>query len=74
MFLGHDERYEVTREFLTVYTAMLAGEAVNFHGKHIRIEDGRLLFPPMQKPRPRFISAARPKPPSMSLPTRSTNI
>ncbi len=52
MFLGHDERYEVTREFLTVYTAMLAGEAVNFHGKHIRIEDGRLLFPPMQKPRP----------------------
>jgi alkanesulfonate monooxygenase len=52
MFLGHDERYEVTREFLTVYTALLAGEAVNFQGKHIRIEDGRLLFPPMQKPRP----------------------
>jgi alkanesulfonate monooxygenase len=52
IFLSHDERYEVTREFLAVYTALLAGEAVNFSGKHIRIEDGRLLFPPVQKPRP----------------------
>src|SRR6204780_3056414 len=43
IFLSHDERYEVTREFLTVYTALLAGETVKFHGKHIRIEDGRLL-------------------------------
>jgi alkanesulfonate monooxygenase len=52
IFLEHDERYEVTREFLSVYTALLAGEAVNVHGKHIRVEDGRLLFPPVQKPRP----------------------
>lgn len=52
IFLSHDERYEVTREFLAVYTALLAGEAVNVSGKHIRIEDGRLLFPPVQKPRP----------------------
>jgi alkanesulfonate monooxygenase len=52
IFLSHEERYEVTREFLTVYTALLAGEAVNFHGKRISIEDGRLLFPPVQKPRP----------------------
>jgi alkanesulfonate monooxygenase len=52
IFLSHDERYEVTREFLTVYTALLAGETVNFHGNHIRVEDGRLLFPPVQKPRP----------------------
>jgi alkanesulfonate monooxygenase len=52
IFLSHDERYEVTREFLAVYTALLAGEKVNVHGKHIRIEDGRLLFPPVQKPRP----------------------
>ncbi len=52
IFLSHDERYQVTREFLAVYTALLAGEAVNVSGKHIRIEDGRLLFPPVQKPRP----------------------
>lgn len=52
IFLSHDERYAVTREFLGVYTALLAGETVNFDGKHIKIEDGRLFFPPVQKPRP----------------------
>jgi alkanesulfonate monooxygenase len=52
IFLEHDERYEVTREFISVYTALLAGEVVNVHGKHISVEDGRLLFPPVQKPRP----------------------
>ena len=52
IFLSHDERYEVTREFLIVYKQLLAGEAVNFKGKHITIEDGRLLFAPVQKPHP----------------------
>ena len=52
VFLDHDARYEVTREFLTVYNDLLAGKTVNFQGKHIRIEDGRLLFPPLQSPRP----------------------
>jgi alkanesulfonate monooxygenase len=47
IFLDHDERYAVTREFLAVYKALLAGEVVNFDGAHIRIEDGRLLFPPV---------------------------
>lgn len=50
IFLNHDERYEVTREFLVVYRALLAGETVNYQGKHIRIEDGRLLFLPAQTP------------------------
>mgnify|MGYP000308880085 CR=1 FL=1 len=52
IFLSHEERYEVTREFLTVYNALLEGEVVNFTGKHIKVEDGRLLFPPVQSPRP----------------------
>jgi alkanesulfonate monooxygenase len=52
IFLSHDERYAVTREFLRVYNALLAGETVNFAGEHIRIEDGRLLFQPLQSPRP----------------------
>jgi alkanesulfonate monooxygenase len=52
IFLPHDERYAVTREFLNVYNDLLAGKAVNVDGKHIRIEDGRLLFPPVQAPRP----------------------
>jgi alkanesulfonate monooxygenase len=48
IFLEHDERYEVTREFLDVYKELLAGSTVNRQGKHISIEDGRLLFPPVQ--------------------------
>ncbi len=52
VFLDHDERYAVTREFLNVYSDLLAGKTVNVDGKHIRIEDGRLLFPPVQSPRP----------------------
>lgn len=52
IFLGHDERYEVTREFLDVYRALLRGETVNVAGKHLAIEDGRLLFPPHQQDGP----------------------
>jgi alkanesulfonate monooxygenase len=54
IFLAHDERYEVTREFLNVYSALLRGEAVNYEGKHIRIEDGRLLFLPQQAGGPKL--------------------
>jgi alkanesulfonate monooxygenase len=49
IFLSHDERYEVTHEFLTVYKHLLAGETVDLSGRYIKIEDGRLLFPPVQK-------------------------
>jgi alkanesulfonate monooxygenase len=52
IFLDHDERYEVTREFLGVYSDLLAGKTINFEGKHIHLEDGRLLFKPVQSPRP----------------------
>lgn len=52
IFLPHNERYEVTREFLNVYSDLLAGKTVNAQGKHISIEDGRLLFAPVQAPRP----------------------
>lgn len=48
LFYSHTERYEVTHEFLDVYRSLLSGETVNFKGKHITIEDGRLLFPPVQ--------------------------
>jgi alkanesulfonate monooxygenase len=52
IFLSHDERYEVTREFLAVYRELLAGSVVNYRGKHITIEDGRLMYPPVQRPHP----------------------
>lgn len=52
IYLSHDERYAVTREFLTVYRDLLAGKTVSFEGSHIRIEDGRLMFGPVQSPGP----------------------
>ncbi|MER8912138.1 FMNH2-dependent alkanesulfonate monooxygenase [Mesorhizobium sp. M0854] len=52
IFLSHDVRYEVTREFLDIYKAVLRGETVAYEGRHFRIEDGRLLFPPVQTPHP----------------------
>lgn len=52
IFLEHSERYEVTEEFLDIYRALLRGETVNHIGKHYRIENGQLLFEPLQKPYP----------------------
>ncbi|RJF80518.1 alkanesulfonate monooxygenase, FMNH(2)-dependent [Oleomonas cavernae] len=48
IFLSHAERYEVTREFLDVYKRLLAGETVDFKGKHVHVEGAQLLFPPHQ--------------------------
>lgn len=52
LFLNHDERYEVTDEFLHIWRALLQGETLTFQGRHLRIEDGSLLFPPVSKPYP----------------------
>jgi len=52
LFLSHDDRYELTREFLEVYIALLRGDVVNHQGKHLQIENGQLLFRPLQEPMP----------------------
>jgi alkanesulfonate monooxygenase len=52
IFLDHDERYAVTDEFLDIYTRLLAGEDVNYKGRHLEVEGGKLLYPPVQKPFP----------------------
>src|SRR6202049_377220 len=52
IFLDHGERYAVTREFLNIYSDLLAGITVNWGGQQIPTEDGRLLFPPAQSPSP----------------------
>lgn len=49
IFLDHDARYAVTREFLQVYSALLRGETVTYQGEHIRIDGGQLLYPPAQE-------------------------
>ncbi|MFK8257215.1 FMNH2-dependent alkanesulfonate monooxygenase [Erwinia sp. AnSW2-5] len=49
IFLSHADRYQVTREFLEVYSRLLKGEKVDFHGDHIRVEGSEILFPPVQE-------------------------
>ena len=58
--LGHDARYELTDEFLTVWRAMLEEsnstngreQEVNFSGEYLQVKGGKLLFPPVQTPHP----------------------
>jgi alkanesulfonate monooxygenase len=52
IFTPHNERYAMTREFLDVWKALLAGETVNYDGQHIKVEDARIFYPPVQKPHP----------------------
>lgn len=51
-FSDHAERYEITTEFLDIYTRLLKGEEVTFSGKHLKVEGGKLLYPPVQQPHP----------------------
>ncbi|HEY9155282.1 MAG TPA: FMNH2-dependent alkanesulfonate monooxygenase [Opitutaceae bacterium] len=46
VYLEHDQRYELTGEFLEVWRQIMAGEKVSFHGKHLNIDDASLMFPP----------------------------
>jgi alkanesulfonate monooxygenase len=50
--LSHEDRYAVTEEFLDIYKKVLSGQAIDHKGRHFDIEDGRLLFPPVQTPHP----------------------
>jgi len=50
--LGHDERYDLTDEFLTVWRSLISGETVNFEGEYLRSINGRNGFAPIQKPYP----------------------
>ncbi|MFO1419062.1 MAG: FMNH2-dependent alkanesulfonate monooxygenase [Methylotetracoccus sp.] len=52
IFLPHDARYALTAEFLQVWRRLMAGEAVDFDGEHVRVKGARLAFPPVQAPHP----------------------
>jgi alkanesulfonate monooxygenase len=53
VFHEHDERYEVTDEFLEIWRRLLGGsDAVEFAGKHLRVSGGKLIFQALQKPYP----------------------
>jgi alkanesulfonate monooxygenase len=52
IFLSHDERYSVTDEFLDIWRRVIAGEVVDYEGKHLRVQGAKLLYPPIQAPYP----------------------
>jgi alkanesulfonate monooxygenase len=52
VFLSHDERYEVTGEFLEIWRAIMAGETCSFNGKHLHVENARVYYPATQSPHP----------------------
>jgi alkanesulfonate monooxygenase len=52
LYLKHDQRYELTGEFLHILRRVLAGESVDFRGKHLEVQGAQLFRPGIQKPYP----------------------
>src|SRR5262249_15010478 len=52
LHLDHDERYDLTDEFLSVWREVVSGGKATFEGEHINVRGGRLLFPAVQRPYP----------------------
>lgn len=50
IFLGHQERYEQTAEFLDIFRHLAIGETVTREGKYLQIRKGALKFPFVQRP------------------------
>ena len=52
IFLDHAARYEASAEFTHIWRRLMEGETVTFDGKYQKVRDAKLLFPPVQQPRP----------------------
>jgi alkanesulfonate monooxygenase len=52
LHLNHDDRYQLTNEFLSVWREMIRGEETSFKGDYLDIQGGKLFFPPVQTPYP----------------------
>ncbi|AZB42198.1 alkanesulfonate monooxygenase, FMNH(2)-dependent [Bacillus sp. FJAT-42376] len=49
---SHDERYEVTDEFLDIWRQVMEGKRVDHKGKHLEVTGASIPEPPVQKPYP----------------------
>jgi len=58
-FLGKEERYARTAEFLHVLRALWAGETVSLNGSHIRVSEARLAEIPKPAPTIYFAGSSR---------------
>lgn len=52
LHLSHDDRYELTDEFLTVWRGLASGDEVDFSGKYMNVTKSKLHFRPLQRPYP----------------------
>ncbi|HET7863008.1 MAG TPA: FMNH2-dependent alkanesulfonate monooxygenase [Burkholderiaceae bacterium] len=56
LFLSHEERYDLSAEFMTIWREVLArshdGEAFDYQGQHLRVRGAKLLYPPVSRPYP----------------------
>jgi alkanesulfonate monooxygenase len=55
-FLPHAERYAEATEFMTIWREIMArshtSEALDFDGRHLKVQGAKLLYPPLQRPHP----------------------
>lgn len=52
VFLNHNERYERTDEFLTIWRDAIRQQEITFSGKHLRVDKAKVLQPTVQTPYP----------------------
>lgn len=52
VFLGPEQRYEATAEFMDVWRAVIGGSTVDYEGTHLKVKGAKLLYPPVQRPYP----------------------
>ncbi|EGI77715.1 FMNH2-dependent alkanesulfonate monooxygenase [Hylemonella gracilis] len=52
VFYSHDERYEASDEFLTIWRRLLQGEKVDFDGRHLRVKGAQNFHAPVSRPYP----------------------
>ncbi len=72
IFLTHDERYAHAGEFLSVFRKLLAGETVNFSGRHVKVQGARQLFPPVQRDLPVWFGGS--SDPALDLASEQTDV
>lgn len=56
LFLSHKERYDLSKEFLTIWRGILSrsheGGTVDFDGRHLQVKGAKALYPPVSRPYP----------------------
>jgi alkanesulfonate monooxygenase len=60
LFLSHDERYEQTDEYLSIWRALDRGETVDHAGKYYRLQGARDLFRSFQPHIPLYFGGSSP--------------